>query len=98
MGEECYSWRDEYRTGNGAIDAQHRELLKLANLLIDAADKGRSRAVLREAFKALFRYTEKHFEEEEAFWQSSGLPTLAEERTGTSLDRRDPRLRPDHRR
>lgn len=80
MEGDHYIWREECLTGEGAIDAQHRELLKLGNLLMDAAGKGRSRAVLKEAFKALFKYTEKHFREEETFWEASGLATLEQHR------------------
>lgn len=80
METEHYLWREDYATGDGLIDGQHRELLKLSNLLMDAAAKGRSRDILKDAFKALFKYTQKHFSEEEAFWEKCGLSTLAEHR------------------
>jgi hemerythrin-like metal-binding protein len=80
METDHYRWREDYETGDATIDAQHRELIKLSNLLMDAAGKGRTRDILKDAFKALFRYTQKHFREEEAFWEKSGLPTLDEHR------------------
>lgn len=80
MDTEHYRWREDYETGDGLIDSQHRELLKLSNLLMEAAAKGRSRDILKDAFKALFNYTRKHFSEEEAFWEKCGLSTQAEHR------------------
>lgn len=73
---ERYEWRPELASGNSAIDHQHRELLRLANLLADASERGGCDAIRSEAYQALFRYMDKHFPFEEAYLASLGSPLL----------------------
>ena len=70
------TWKADYATGNEDIDAQHKELLKLAQLLYAASGQGDSAEILEAAYQALFRYTEKHFREEEVYWYSVNSPML----------------------
>lgn len=67
-----FKWARAYETGNAEIDAQHSQLLALANLLFDAVAKGKDEAVLKQAFDALLLYTERHFEDEETFLVAIG--------------------------
>lgn len=78
MGSGMLEWKDAYATGDPMIDAQHKELLKLADLMVEAARRGESETVQQAAFNALFRYTEKHFAAEEAFFKARGTPCLEE--------------------
>ncbi len=67
-----FEWKRAYETGNATIDAQHKQLLALANLLIDAVEKGRDSAVVKQAFDALMLYTHEHFDDEERYFVSIG--------------------------
>jgi hemerythrin-like metal-binding protein len=75
-----FQWKRAYETGNADIDAQHRQLLVLANLLFDAVKKGRDDAILKEAFDALLLYTRRHFEDEEKHFVAIGSPLWAKHR------------------
>lgn len=69
-----FQWKRTYETGNAEIDAQHSQLLALANLLFDAVNKHKDEAVLKEAFDALLLYTQRHFEDEERYFVAIGSP------------------------
>lgn len=75
-----FEWRRAYETGNATIDAQHKQLLALANLLIDAVEKGKNEAVVKQAFDALMLYTHEHFEDEEQYFVSIGSPLWQQHR------------------
>lgn len=75
-----FPWKAEYETGDEHIDTQHKQLLHLANLLVETSVMPDSEVARREAFKALFRYVEKHFEEEEAFWDNIDSPFASGQR------------------
>ena len=76
--ETKFLWSAAYETGNARIDAQHRQLLDLANLLWTALVEGKSDAVVTRAIDALSAYARHHFAEEEAFFEGIGTPLLAE--------------------
>ena len=67
-----FVWKPDYETGNAIIDAQHKQLLALANLLFDAVEKGKDTAVIKQAFDALLLYTHEHFDDEEQYFVSIG--------------------------
>jgi len=71
-------WKDEYLIDVYRIDLQHRELFRLASLVMTL--EGTSKAVLLEVFKGLVAYIALHFQEEEQLMQDAGYPGLAEHR------------------
>lgn len=75
-----FQWKPVYETGHAEVDGQHRQLLTLANLLLEAADKGRDAAVRKEAFEALLLYTHRHFDDEETLLAMLGSPHWARHR------------------
>jgi hemerythrin-like metal-binding protein len=75
-----FPWSESYETGNWEIDAQHRRLLELADLLDTALAAGRAEEVADAAAAALENYTRYHFAEEEAFFASIQAPSLAKHR------------------
>lgn len=78
-----YAWSPAYEIDRGVIDAQHRQLLELANLVRQAVREHRGDAVLKvlgESFAALEREALRHFETEEAELERLGSPLLAEHR------------------
>lgn len=64
-----FEWKPEYSVDNPKIDAQHQQLLQLANLLIDAVRRGKGEAVTEQAFQSLLAYTTQHFQDEEAHFE-----------------------------
>lgn len=75
-----YAWKPEYSLEDPRIDAQHRQLLELANLVLDACALGRDERVVWQAFSALHRYTNTHFDEEERMLTEVRSPLLEEHR------------------
>ena len=76
--ETKFAWNASYETGDALIDAQHRQLLELANLLWTALVDGKSDAVVTRAIDALSAYARHHFAEEEAFFERIRTPLLTE--------------------
>ncbi|WP_448206865.1 bacteriohemerythrin [Azospirillum sp. sgz302134] len=71
-----FPWKKEYTVGNEFIDAQHRTLLELAELLHIAVNAGQGYKVIQNAFAALQKYTQEHFADEERFWAGSKSTTV----------------------
>jgi diguanylate cyclase (GGDEF)-like protein/hemerythrin-like metal-binding protein len=57
-------WQEGYECGEPTIDAEHRELFRLANLLIDAAVD--PQPGVNEALDTLIAHVQRHFADEEA--------------------------------
>ncbi|HYG86918.1 MAG TPA: hemerythrin family protein [Azospirillum sp.] len=78
-----YAWSPAYEIDQGVIDAQHRQLLDLANLVRKAVHEHRGDEVLKvlvEGFEALEKEALHHFETEEALLERFGSPLLEEHR------------------
>jgi hemerythrin len=69
-----YSWTDDLVTGNETIDAQHKNLFKAINDLIDACFSGQVKAKLDATIQFLIDYTVKHFGDEEKLQQQYNYP------------------------
>ncbi len=61
-------------TGHIMIDAQHKELFKAINNLMDACATGHGRDNIKTTFNFLQNYTIKHFSDEERLQQSVNYP------------------------
>ena len=73
--EEVRLWKEEYRIGDGEIDAQHRELFRRVEALLAVAMTGDETANQRECLELLdflVSYTVRHFEAEEALQKRQG--------------------------
>lgn len=75
-----YVWKPEYELGDVTIDTQHRQLLELANLVLEACARGRDERVIWKTFSALHHYTSTHFDDEEKMLAAAGSPLLEEQR------------------
>ena len=73
-------WTKTFETGLEEIDAQHKQLINLANGLIQAMSMGMGRDILEEIFHELRDYTCRHFVDEEVFMERIGYPGLAEQK------------------
>jgi len=60
-------WQEGYECGDPTIDAQHRELFRLANELIHAGLRGKAApAAVKTALEELLGHAQRHFADEEA--------------------------------
>lgn len=75
-----FPWKDEYTVGNEFIDSQHRTLLELSELLHMAVNAGQGYRIIQNAYAALLKYTQEHFQDEEQFWGTSKSRSVAQHR------------------
>lgn len=68
----AYAWSSDLETGNQTIDAQHKELIRALNDLLDACAKGKGCDSLKQTADFLYSYTSQHFAEEEQLQLASG--------------------------
>lgn len=68
------TWSDAYNVNVGAIDAQHQEMLKLANNLHASAESGEDKDNLQEMLSELVDYTRMHFATEEELMKKHDYP------------------------
>ena len=66
-------WKENYKVGDAAIDAEHQRLFVLAHNFSEAQDKA-SRTGCAEQ---LFDYTREHFGHEEALMREINYPDIA---------------------
>lgn len=76
MTIEAVPWKDSYKTGIRAIDADHRMLFDIVNALIREANGKSSADEIGSTFHALQQYVDTHFEREERFLEQCGYPDL----------------------
>jgi hemerythrin len=71
---EALVWREAYALGVELLDAQHREMVRLINLVLDseAGDEGGAR------LDALIAHLRRHFETEEVFLRAIDYPLTEE--------------------
>jgi diguanylate cyclase (GGDEF)-like protein/hemerythrin-like metal-binding protein len=74
-------WQEGYECGEPTIDAEHRELFRLANGLIDAVLRTPDQpAALRSVLLELLAHVQRHFADEEAILARHQYPQLDEHR------------------
>ncbi len=71
-------WKEEFRIGVPAFDAEHQDLLDIINVLYDEAQAGAPADVLAAICDRLIAHTVTHFDNEEA--RFDGYPRAAEHR------------------
>ena len=65
---EVFPWNKNLETGIKTIDEQHKELVKLLNLLASHIAKQSEVTILNEVLERLGAYADYHFTTEEAIW------------------------------
>ena len=70
------TWSPTFLIGDDRIDLEHRELIKVANLVLEL--QGADKDTLAALFNGLYKYTKFHFANEEAYMREIGYPHLAE--------------------
>lgn len=63
-------------TGNGTIDAQHRELIEKINRLLEVCENGDGKLAALRMLNYLSEYTQFHFREEEQLQQAAEYPGI----------------------
>lgn len=66
-------WSEHYEVGVAVIDGQHREMLEIANRLLEGLRSGRDAGELVETLRELVRCTEHNIATEERLMQEHGL-------------------------
>lgn len=79
------AWSSAYACGHPQVDAQHRQLLELARLVLDAAGRkttqpGATEAVVEPVLQALKAYALAHFGYEESILAGVGSAACARHR------------------
>ena len=73
---EMIAWQDAFAIGHETIDAQHRELFRLAGAVQQIEDPLGQVKELREILHGLYEYMRFHFNEEENFMRQIGYADL----------------------
>ncbi len=72
------TWSDDLSVGVEQIDTQHKELIRIANGLINAVALGRGRKTTDNVLRRLREYTVFHFNSEEALMEKVHYPGRGE--------------------
>ncbi|MCL1794742.1 MAG: bacteriohemerythrin [Oscillospiraceae bacterium] len=68
------AWDPGFETGNGEVDAQHRQVFRLVNKLVEECMNKTAPEKLKETLDFLVGYTVRHFSDEEALQLQCGYP------------------------
>ena len=74
---QLFEWKNEYSVNLPDIDAQHKELFRIARELNAAMSAGHGAAILTDTLERLIAYTKKHFAHEERLMQLHKYPDYA---------------------
>ena len=69
-------WKESLSLNHEKIDAQHKELFRLANFIENIDDRSITKLELASLFKEFFDYMQEHFGLEEAYMESIEYPLL----------------------
>lgn len=69
-----FEWKPIYSVGNDTLDTQHQQLFDIGNRYHAALTAGQSLASLEKIFAELIKYTQFHFETEEAHLRNINYP------------------------
>lgn len=72
------AWDDALLLGVEDVDNQHKQLVKIANSLLDAISSDQGKEALGKAVSWFREYTVFHFNAEEEFMESVGYPKRGE--------------------
>jgi hemerythrin len=70
-------WSDQYSVGVEKIDAQHKQIIDMINLLQDALAKKDASAEIKQVLLSLAEYAKTHFSYEEKLMTHIDYPGLA---------------------
>jgi hemerythrin len=78
MAEDSVCWSDDYSVDFELIDNQHKELVRMTNVLFEGCKKGSTAAdvVFVKTIRAAVEYAQTHFYTEEKYMKAAGYPDL----------------------
>lgn len=71
-------WKEEFSTGIGTFDNEHKRLIAIINELHAAMLESRSQEVVGDVLRKLVQYTQIHFKHEEEAFARTGYPQAAQ--------------------
>lgn len=71
-------WNKDISVDDPLIDSQHKELIRIANVLIKAVTLGRDRRIVNNVITKLREYTVFHFSSEEDLMEKAHYPGRGE--------------------
>lgn len=74
-------WQTSYSVSVSRFDEQHKQIIKLINVLHSAMKKGDGQVILGEIFYSLADYTKNHFAEEERMMEANGYSDISRHKT-----------------
>ncbi|MBF0570166.1 MAG: hemerythrin family protein [Candidatus Omnitrophica bacterium] len=77
---EIVSWSESYSVGVAEIDAQHKKLVSILNLLVSSMAQGAEKKVLSSILTDLAEYAGYHFDTEERYMEKFNFPGLESHR------------------
>jgi len=77
--EDSVCWKDEYSVDFEVIDAQHKELVRMTNVLFESCKKGACVAdiAFMRTIRGAVEYAQTHFYTEEKYMKMANYPKLA---------------------
>lgn len=75
---KLYAWNDSYSLGIPLLDKEHKKLLNLINTFLSSIHTKDEQSTIISTFDNLLKYTNEHFENEEAFMEKHKYPDLKE--------------------
>ena len=73
-------WKVQYSVNHTLLDAQHKELFRLAAQVYGLDASAATKEKIRELLHGFYGYMKKKFSEEEAYMDTIGYPKLEEHR------------------
>lgn len=71
-------WKSDWESGNAEIDCQHKELIQLANELMEVFLAGTDNGIIISRLDQLLDHIVRHFEAEEELLRTIGYPDALE--------------------
>jgi len=78
MNMKRIEWSDELSVGNDHIDAQHRNIIRMINRLVESREVSMRSIDVNDALTRLMHFMREHFLDEEALMRKNGYPHLEE--------------------
>ena len=77
-GSIAFAWREEFNLYVPSMDKQHKNLVAVAQDIIEAMRSGLGKGAIEEAFQGLLKYTADHFKSEELLMEKHEFPGTEE--------------------
>lgn len=71
-------WNDELCMNNEQVDSQHKELIRICNVLLKAVTDGKDKRIVNNVLRKLREYTVFHFSSEEGLMEKARYDKRAE--------------------